>query len=194
MPKRNKTVERPMLLSVAADPPSPAEVAQPAPAEVARPAPAEWAHRNDEQFVDYFMYLLMAPLILYPGWEESFRDRMSDVTLQRMIHHKEIFTQQMCTEYEAMLYISSATLVASPSHDWYVIYMWLFKRWNKEAAEKIGMDDAPEKLNSNQQEDLAGLRQWIFKGQRTRLKARGVSQATVRVERKELEVERPKLF
>ncbi len=76
MPKRNRAVERPMLMSVAANPPSPAEVA--------RPAPAEWAPRNEEEFVDFFLYLLKAPLILFPGWEESFRDRMQDVTLQRL--------------------------------------------------------------------------------------------------------------
>ena len=199
MPKRNRAVERPMLLSVTADPPAPAEVAQPAPAEVARPAPAEWVPRNDKEFVDFFMYLLKAPVIVYPGWEDSFRDQWDKVLMERMVHHKEIFTQQMCTEYEAMLYVSSATLVAPPSHDWYVIYMWLFRRWNKEAAEQIGMDDVREKLNINQQEDLGRLRRWIFNGQRNHLKekAKGVSRETAKAlakEKKQIEVERPKLF
>ncbi|MDP2949227.1 MAG: hypothetical protein Q8P22_06790 [Chloroflexota bacterium] len=199
MPKRNRAVERPMLMSVAADPPPPAEVAQPAPAELARPAPAEWAPQTEKEFVDFFLYLLKAPLILYPGWEDTFRDQWDKVLMERMIHHKDLFAQKMCTEYEAMLYISSATLVAPPSHDWYVIYMYLFRRWNKEAAQQIGMDDVPEKLNMNQQDDLARLRQWIFKGQRTHLKekAKGISQETAKApatEKKLIEVERPKLF
>ena len=166
-------------------------MAQPVPAEVARPAPAEWAPRNEEEFVDFFLYLLKATLILYPGWEESFRDRMNDVTPQRFLRHRELFAQKMCTQYEAMLYISLATLVAPPSHDWYEIYMWLFRRWNMDASEKIGMDDVPEELNVNQREDLDGLRLWVFKGQMQHLKkGKGVSQETA----KALEVERPKLF
>ena len=89
----------------------------------------------------------------------------------------------MCTEYEAMLYISSATLVAPPSHDWHEIHMWLFKRWIHEKAKSIDID--MREPNINQQEDLARLWQWIFKRQRTRLKekAKGVSQETVKVER-----------
>ncbi|MDP3063743.1 MAG: hypothetical protein Q8O40_11130 [Chloroflexota bacterium] len=193
MSKRKTVVERPMLMSAAADPPAPAEVAQPAPAEVARPASTEWAPTNDKEFVDFFLYLLKAPLILFPGWEDTFQERMKDVRLQRMIHYREIFTQKMCTEYEAMLYVSSATLVHPPSHDWYVIYMYLFRRWRPDAADSLELDASEgTKLNPNQQEDLDRLRLWVFKHQMLHLK--GQTKAAKEQEAQKLEVERPKLF
>ena len=163
---------------------------------MATPTPATWAPKNDGEFVDHVLYLLKAPMNLYPGWEDSFRDQWDKVLMERMVHHKDLFAQEMCTEYEAMLYISSATLVAPPSHDWYVIYMYLFRRWSKEKADQVGADI--EELNINQQEDLDRLRQWVFKGQMLHLKkGKGVSQETVKAlakEKKQIEVERPKLF
>ena len=168
---------------------------EPAAAPVRPSAPSRWAPKGEQEFVDFFMYLLRAPVIVMPGWEDSFRDRWDDVLMNRLLHGREIFGQEMCTEYEAMLYVSSATLVAPPSHDWYVIYMWLFRRWNKEAANQVGLDDVPETLNVNQQEDLAGLRHWIFKGQMLRLKEKGQTpKASLGAKRKELEAEQPKLF
>ena len=185
MPKRNRAVERPMLMSVTADPP---------PGEVAKPAPAEWAPQNEKEFVDYFLYLLKAPTVGHPDWVDTLRDQRDKVLMERMVHHKELFAQKMCTEFEAMLYVSTVSLAYPINHDWFVIYMWLFRRWNKEKAQEIGSDDVPERLNPNQQEDLARLRQWVFKTQMLHLKKQGsVAQETVERE-KQLEVERPKLF
>ncbi len=99
------------------------------PTEPKTPAPREPSEAQAErQFVDQAMYLLTAPYLAFPPWEDVWNNenhRFRAVT-ERMKHHQEIFLQGMCTEFEAMIYISSATLAFPPSHDWFEIYMYLF--------------------------------------------------------------------
>lgn len=132
------------------------------------PAPGE--RQGEERFVKSIMYTFYAPLVLYPGWEDSFKDKWLEVTAHRMKHQAEIFEEQVCTELEAMLYISSATLVAPPSHDWFQIYMWLFHRWKPEMAEQMDLKPDHPELDMNQKEDLARLRSWIFRKQQEHLR------------------------
>ena len=78
--------------------------------------------------------------------------------LQRMVHHKEIFENQECSEFEAMLYISTVTLEHPPNHDWDVIYGWLFKRWSPEQAATIFDEyDIPPELNEYPQREQLTL-------------------------------------
>jgi hypothetical protein len=137
-------------------------------------APAPSFRKDADQFVDQFMYLLTAPYMCYPPWDSVWdaNDNKTTATLERLMHVREIFDTQQCTEFEAMLYISTATLAHPPSHDWFQIYMWLFNRWNPELAQQNDLiPDRPE-LNVNQQEDLARLRRWIFNQQMAHLKAK----------------------
>lgn len=156
------------------------------------PEPAStWAPKGEDEFVGFFMYMLTAPLIVYPGWEESFKDRWDEVVMSRLLHGRQVFAERICTEYEAMLYVSSATQVAPLEHDWFQIYMWLFARWKPDVAEEHDLKPDRAELNAQQQEKLAGLRAWIFKSQLQRLKEKGKA---AQKERKELEVTQPKLF
>ena len=145
---------------------------EPEPPKQETPAPP--SRKDDEQFVDQFMYLLTAPYMFYPPWGDVWEanDNKATATLQRLMHAQEIFDTQQSTEFEAMLYISTATLSHPPGHDWFTIYMWLFNRWNPELAKENDLvPDRPE-LNVNQREDLARLRKWIFRQQMEHLKAK----------------------
>ena len=139
------------------------------------PAPASFKDAKDaDEFVDQFMYLLTAPYMFYPPWDNvwELNHNKDTAKLERLVHAREIFEAKQCTEFEAMLYISTATLAHPPSHDWFQIYMWLFNRWNPELAkEQDLLPDRPE-LNVNQQEDLTRLRSWIFRQQMNHMKAK----------------------
>jgi hypothetical protein len=50
--------------------------------------------------------------------------------------------------------------------------MWLFNRWNPELAQQNDLKPDRPELNVNQQEDLARLRQWIFRQQVAHMKAK----------------------
>ena len=119
--------------------------------------------------------MLVAPYLAFPGWEGIYEANANKERARaaRMVHHQEIFETQQCSEFEAMLYISSATLAQPVSHDWANIYMHLFQRWDPEAAAKLQIEPDRPELNENQKDDLAGLRRWIFNQQIAHMRRRG---------------------
>ena len=105
--------------------------------------------REAQEVVDQIMYLLTGPYVGFPGWEDMLRDHRDAITLERMKHHREIFRDQLCTEYEAMLYLSTASLAHPIAHDSAQIALWLFSRWQPQVAkEQAILPDRPE-LNPN---------------------------------------------
>lgn len=152
--------------------------------------------REEQEFVDQVMYWLTAPYVTWPGYEDIYSKGNRDKALvYRLAQHEEIHREKACTEFEAMLYISTATLVAPPSHAWYSIYMWLFNKCMPEQAEANGLDDVKE-LEGSYREELMGLRRWIYKTQMLHLKQKSKAAAPQEIQRveKEVEVERPRLF
>jgi len=93
-----------------------------------------------------------------------------------------------------MLYISTATLAHPPSHDWFCIYAWLFRRLRPEQGADIFSDHEGEKLNVNQQEDLARLLRWIFRQQMAHLKAKRMAAEKENPAPAPQKVEQPKMF
>lgn len=154
--------------------------------------------KEDQAFVDNMMYLLTAPHIVSPGNEATYNanDNKNTALLHRMAKHKEIFENEECSEFEAMLYISTVTLEHPVSHDWYEIYMYLFRRWSPEKAAEIEIEGPDTLSKCPQQEDLSRLRKWIFKNQMNRLKRRSADfdQAELEAEAKKIEDLNPRMF
>ena len=152
--------------------------------------------KEGEEFAQLFVHILRAPIVGWPGWVETLGDQWDKVLIQRLAHHQD-FVEGMCTEYEAMLYISTATLVAPPSHNWFNIYMWLFNRYMPEAAKANDLV-GPARLEGSDAEDLKRLRQWIFKSQALHLKRKEQPEAEESKETKQLakevEFEQPRLI
>ena len=76
----------------------------------------------------------------------------------------------MCTEFEAMLYVSTASLAQPLTHNWVEIYMWLFRHWNSQQVDEIEIDG--HELDRGQVEHLNRLRRWIYPTQLNHLKAK----------------------
>ena len=161
------------------------------PEEPTRPRRSQ--KREDEQFVDQFMYLLTGPHLAYSGFE-SMLPRRDEITLQRLLHGQEIFEDEMATEFEAMLYLSTASFSSPMTHDWLAIYMWLFNRWKPETAEELEI--GVEVLDRNQVEELNRFRRWIYRTQMNHMKAqnKAANQKEVETEKQQLEVQRPRMF
>ena len=152
--------------------------------------------RENEKFVTQMMYLLTAPMVGMPEWADTLRMHKQEITMQRLARQKEIFQAQECTELEAMLYVSTASLSGNLDHDWTQIYMYLFRRWSPEKAKAADIE-GPKELNQYpQQEHLTRLRKWIYRVQMNRLRSRmgGVGQAAVKKEAEELREEQQRLF
>ena len=144
------------------------------------------------------MYLLTGSYVTWPGQESIYdaNDNKNTALLFRMVKHNEIFENEECTEFEAMLYISTVTLEHPVSHDWYEIYMYLFRRWSPGKALAAEIEGPDVLTKYPQQEDLSRLRKWIYKTQMNRLKGelQEADQAEVAAEAKEIEDMNPKMF
>jgi hypothetical protein len=149
---------------------------------------------GEARFVDQMMYLLTAPHLGWPGWEDLLQRHKDEITMQRLLHHREIFEHQMCTEFEAMLYVSTVTMAHPITHQWAEIYMWLFRRWNPQQAQHIDIEE--RELDQSQVEDLNRLRRWIYNQQVNRIKERrrGVNRKEAEEEQKQQEAQRPRMF
>ena len=148
-------------------------------------------------FVDQFMYLLTAPYIGWPGWEDQVAAQKEQIVMHRFIHASQIFEQEMATEFEAMMYISSASLSHPLNHEWAEIYGWLFCRWKPDEGKEIWEREIV--LDRTQIEELNRLRRWIFRRQMDHLKSRGrPPQADqgkeVASKEQEPEVQQPSMF
>ena len=180
---RNKKAKTPQLFDFEPEPPK-------------QETPAPSFPKDADQFVDRVMYALTAPYMYFPPWDTIWEanDNKTKSVMYRLAHHKEIFEQQQCSEFEAMLYVSTATLAHPPGHDWFIIYAWLFRRWRPDQAAEIFDSHEGEELNVNQQEDLARLRRWIFNQQMAHLKAKRKAAARTRPAPKPAPKPQPSFF
>ena len=126
--------------------------------------------KGPDWVVDSIMYCLTAPFIGYTGWEDVVSRHKDRIILTRLGHGLVIAETQQATEFETMLYLSSASLTAPMQSHWVDIYLHLFLRcFPGELA--TGTFLATE-LNPDQVADLARLRRWIYNTQIEHLKAK----------------------
>lgn len=126
---------------------------------------------READFVDRLMYALRAPIIAWPGCEDSItEEQCTKAKLHRLAMAATAKVLDEASDFEAMLYIMTSTLANPPSHTWYKIYTHLFcKFYPNQATEMFGdRIEKPEEYELTR--DLRGLKQWIFKKQMQALK------------------------
>ncbi len=168
------------------------------PEDQAGSRPTVKGNKPERDLVETIMYCLTAPYMHMPPWEDiwTVNDNKTTATVQRFAHAREISDAAMCTEFEAMIYISTATLESPPSYHWTQVYLYLFRRhFGAEKADEMELG-APWELDLTEQDLRAGLRRWIFNKQVAHMKAKQKGEAEVARAAAEAEetVERPRLF
>lgn len=120
--------------------------------------------KEQKKFVDTFMYCLTAPFIVWPFMEDTWTEQMrAKAKVLRLAYAgKNNGFSDECTDFEAMLYISSASLANPPSHEWTKIYVHLFMQFYPERKE---IQEGIERANEWELRDLTRLKQWIFRKQ-----------------------------
>ncbi len=145
------------------------------------------------------------PIIVMPGgWGDTLPDWIKEaITLERLIENiRTLKGEEMTgTDAEACAYLYTASLDAPMGHDWSQIYLYVAgKAYEKHRSPASGVkmpdDIRVEKLNRNQEDDLARLKAWIYQ---TRVKRRLERDRGERRQKKEEEAtqkkaERPLLF
>jgi hypothetical protein len=114
------------------------------------------------------MYVFKAPVITWPGYEDAVADLKGNVNLYRLASAKDI-QEKMASDYEAMLYIHTATFVNPIGEPFLSIYFDLFRKYHgDEIADSIGLER--KELSEYDMSHLKRLKSWIYRTQMENLK------------------------
>ena len=108
------------------------------------------------------------PIIGHTAWAESITEEQKQrITIERMKQIKEANGEKIdeATDYEAMIYLSTASLATPLSPMWQRIYYYLFKKFYPEKSDFIRDHEA--KLDIQSEPELKHLKRWLFKTSKT---------------------------
>lgn len=144
--------------------------------------------KQADDWVNSMVEVFTAPLIVWPsGWNDSLPEWIGgEVTLQRLIRLMK-GDDDLATDVEALAYMYALTLEHPLDHDWSQIYLYLGtkvmgSRLTREGAE-IPADISVDKLNSDQERQLLGLKRWIRDRQRKAVRERQRGERKAETER-----------
>lgn len=120
--------------------------------------------RDEKKFVDYVKYTLKAPIIVHPMWMDLTEEMKQSARMSRLGRHPESIE---CSDYEAMLYLSSSSLVSPLSESWFRLYVHLFVSAHPDHKDFQEGVSPPSEYELGL---LKGLKQWIFKQQMQSIK------------------------
>ena len=133
--------------------------------------------REEKKFVDHFMYLLTSPALYYPQWtppEPMLKDRMI-----HLLTDYKCFEREECSDYDALIYVQTASMSFPLDTEWFNIFMWLFMKYYKDEAPSEWNEEHGRELSYCEKHDLLRLKQWIFKKQIEHIKAKNKEEKEV---------------
>lgn len=103
---------------------------------------------------------VFAPIIAYTGWEDVVTDDMKNrIQIERLANP----LLETATDYEAMVYLHTASLATPLSGEMTNIYSYLFSKYHTEQAKGIGV--YLDNISETEEHELSQLKDWIFKKQ-----------------------------
>lgn len=132
------------------------------------------AQAEAEGWIEQLYHAIAAPLIVWPGFENDFKDKKADVTIARMAKLlKKDFTER-ATDLEIALYMSTASLGAGGplDRDASDVYMYAFRHsgYGQTMDQDDMLKDEGNKLDASAQQLYDHLASWIYKKQKQALK------------------------
>ena len=102
---------------------------------------------------------MFAPIVVFTGCEDLVTENMrTRISMERLLTFDET-----ATDYEAMVYLHTASLAVPFNEEWYHIYSFLFSKYHSEQAKRIGV--YREKIAEHERRELSKLKKWIHKQQ-----------------------------
>ena len=127
--------------------------------------------REKQDFINCIVYAFKAPLIYATDWGFSNpKEVVQEAKLFRMAELGKIWKTKQCTNYEAMLYLSSITMVTPVTHETYKLFVHCFLQYKDismitEVPEQQKWFKRDAELFDNEKESLAFLKKKIFSRQ-----------------------------
>lgn len=101
-----------------------------------------------------------APIIAYTGWEDVVTDDMKTrIQMERLANP----SRETATDFEAMIYLHTASLATPLSREMTDVYSYLFSKYYTEQAKGIGV--YMDKITETEERELSRLKNWIYKKQ-----------------------------
>jgi len=123
---------------------------------------------TENLFTSYLEYVSQAPIITFPGYEDIVPNEMKKrVSIYRLLESQDII-EKMVTDYESIIYLSTASFENLLSHFWYKIYLHTFSKYYK-VPDNYGKVTL-EKIYQNEISHLKNLKTWLYKTQINRMK------------------------
>jgi len=121
-----------------------------------------------DPYYKYLVYGLFAPIVVYQG-NEILPEYLKVLSKgHRMFNSINCVEQKIATEFDALIYLHTASLAVPFSTDWFEIYVHLFRKFFSKHADII---DLPRvELDNYKEHLLRDLRSWIYKQQAKHLK------------------------
>ena len=132
------------------------------------------------EFEKVLEYALKAPIVVDPRWN-IVPEKLKDMALPlRILHSLDCIKEQKATEFEALIYLHTASMSQPLSDEWARIYMWLFWKYFPEKAKRINVPEVT--LGSYEKHLLNQLRYRIFKTQMKHIRGKKGVRKCVRSE------------
>lgn len=110
--------------------------------------------------VEYLVFKLKAPIIVDKRWCEIPQQMKDRVRLERLA---KIVDDEMSTDYEAMVFLHTASLAQPFNQTWFNIYTYLFNQFHGDIVPKPNI--GATELNEMEKAELVNLKSWIYKQQ-----------------------------
>lgn len=117
------------------------------------------------------MFQMMAELftrsiIGHTAWADTITEEQKQrIQIERLKQIKQANGEKIteATDYEAMVYISTASLATPLSHSWFNIYAFLFRKFYPKKVDQIFEKHEGQKLELIETRDLKKLKAWLYK-------------------------------
>ena len=110
--------------------------------------------------LEKFIRKLFAPIVVFNGFEDIVTEK---IVVKVMMERLSDLLSETATDYEAMVYLHTASLAAPLSEEWQNIYAYLFSKYHPREARKIGV--YRDELTEAERRKLLNLKKWIYKRQ-----------------------------
>lgn len=123
-----------------------------------------------EKLMEALVMMLTSPIIGHTEWIEAITEEQKKrIKIERlkqlMTATKEGKKIEMATDFEACVYLMTVSLSQPLGHMWFEIYAYLFRKAYPDNAKEIFDEHEGQKLDIQQEQELANLKKWLYRQQ-----------------------------
>lgn len=122
--------------------------------------------KSQKMFMQLFEALCDRPIIGHTMWADSITtEQKARIKIERMKQIAQAKGEKIteATDYEAMVYVMTASLAIPLDRWWFNIYAFLFHKFYPDKANEIFEPYQGQKLEMIEERDLIRLKQWLYK-------------------------------